>query len=264
MKKISKKLLGHKIVKKIVKLKLAFFPYLLEEPKETVDKRQKFYSQFINPKDIVFDVGANVGNRTRVFLNIGAKVLAIEPQKECYQLLEKRFKKSIEIVRMGVGEKEEMKDFFVASTNTVSSFSTEWIDSVKKGRLKDYSWEKPIKIQITTLDRLIKKYGLPKFIKIDVEGYELEVLRGLTQSVDVISFEYTVPEQIQKVKDCIEQIERYNSEIECNFSTGESMVLEFQKWQSSMEFKKFISTKEFISTGFGDIYVKNSSKNTRT
>lgn len=41
-----------------------------------------FYKQFIQPKDLVFDVGANVGSRVKLFLNIGAKVVAFEPQKE--------------------------------------------------------------------------------------------------------------------------------------------------------------------------------------
>ena len=109
---------------------------------------------------------------------------------------------------------------------------------------------------MTTLDILIEKFGVPKFIKIDVEGYELEVLKGLSHSIHLISFEYTVPEQIDKVIDCINQIEKHNSKIECNFSRGESMSLEFNKWLSSIEFKNFVSSPEFISTGFGDIYIR--------
>ena len=103
---------------------------------------------------------------------------------------------------------------------------------------------------------MIVRYGLPKFIKIDVEGYELEVLKGLTYAVDLISFEY-IPEQIHKAIDCISQIEKYNSEIECNFSKGESMEFSLKNWQSATDFKNYILSQEFSSTiGWGDIYVR--------
>ena len=214
---------------------------------------------------MVFDIGANIGNRIRPLLNIGAKVVAVEPQKECQKILKRKFGNKIKIVPMGLGESEGIKDFFVSNAHTISSFSKEWIESVKEDRFKEYTWAKPIIIQITTLDKLIEKYGLPKFIKIDVEGYELEVLKGLTCAVDMVSFEYTVPEQIQRAIDCISQIEKYNSEIECNFSKGESMEFALNNWAKPTDFKNYISTQEFISTGFGDIYVrKNWLKNTST
>jgi len=251
-----KSILGHKIVNLYRKVKFKFFPRLPEETKELIQKRQSFYKQFINPNDLVFDVGANIGNRTRPFLNIGARVVAIEPQKDCCEVLKRKFGKKIEIVPMGLGEIEEIKDFFVASAKTLSSFSSEWIEAVKETSFKDYTWAEPIKIQITTLNKLINKYGLPRFIKIDVEGYELEVLKGLTYAIDIISYEYSVPEQIQEAKDCISQIEKYNPEIECNFSIGESMQFVLKNWQSATDFKNYISTKEFISTGGGDIYVR--------
>ncbi|SJZ31941.1 FkbM family methyltransferase [Sediminibacterium ginsengisoli] len=252
MKKVLKFILGPKIVK----LLRGLTPNLQEESEEVIKARQRFYGEFIKPKDLVFDVGANLGNRIRPLLNIGARVVAVEPQKECYTILKKKFGNTIEIVPMGLGEKEETKDFFIADSHTISSFSEEWIEHVKKERFKNYTWAKPIKIKMTTLDLLIERYGLPKFIKIDVEGYELEVLKGLTYVVDMISFEYTVPEQTQKAKDCISQIAKYNPEIECNFSIGESMQFELNGWRSVTDFTNYMSTEEFIASGFGDIYIR--------
>ncbi len=40
----------------------------------------EFYSQFIRPGDLVFDIGANRGDRTEVFVQMGARVVAAEPQ----------------------------------------------------------------------------------------------------------------------------------------------------------------------------------------
>lgn len=209
--------------------------------------------------DLVFDVGANNGNRVQPLLNLGTKVVAVEPQEECYKLLKAKFGKKIEIVTMGLGEAEGVKDFYVADTSIISSFSTEWIDSVKNDRFKKNSWAPPIKVQLTTLDKLIEKYGVPRFIKIDVEGYELEVLKGLSSPIEIISFEYTVPEQVNKIIDCLSQIEKNSGKIECNYSIGESMNLTLNNWYALNDFKQLVTSKEFIDTGFGDIYVRTQS-----
>ncbi len=47
------------------------------------DKRLSFYRQFIDPDDIVFDVGANMGNRSKIFSKLGKKVVGVEPQSYC-------------------------------------------------------------------------------------------------------------------------------------------------------------------------------------
>ena len=256
MKKILKLILGNRIWNVIRNVKSGFSRNLPEESQEVISIRQNFYRIFINPNDLIFDVGANMGNRIMPLINLGAKVIAVEPQEECQRILKMKFGSSIEIVPIGLGATDEVKDFFISDSHTISSFSKDWIESVKEGRFKENTWAEPVKIQVTTLDKLIEKYGIPKFIKIDVEGYELEVLKGLTCAVDMISFEYTVPEQIERAIDCISQIEKYNSEIECNFSKGESMEFEWENWAKPIDFKNYIASQEFISTGFGDIYVR--------
>ena len=201
---------------------------------------------------------AHYGNRTQPLLNIGASVVAIEPQKKCYEYLEKKFGNAIQLVTKGLGEKEAIEDFYVASASTISSFSKDWIDAVKQERFKSYTWSAPVKIPITTLDKLIEKYGKPHFIKIDVEGYELEVLKGLTQAINWISFEYTVPEQTQKAIDCILQIQKFNPNIQCNYSIEESMEFALSSWLPADAFMQHLSTQEFMITGFGDIYIRTT------
>lgn len=55
-------------------------------------RRMAFYKQWIKPGDLVFDIGANIGNRTRVFADIGARVVAVEPLPHCYWALRWMFK----------------------------------------------------------------------------------------------------------------------------------------------------------------------------
>ena len=86
--------------------------------------------KFIKPNDLVFDVGANVGNRILPFINIGARVIAFEPQKKCRKILNKRFGKNITVVKNGVSNKIEKRTFYISNANTLSSFSKKWIDSM--------------------------------------------------------------------------------------------------------------------------------------
>ncbi|MCL4857173.1 MAG: FkbM family methyltransferase, partial [Flavobacteriales bacterium] len=161
-------------------------------------KQKKLYSQFVKPGSLCFDVGANVGNRTALFLELGANVVMVEPQKECYQALEKRFP-NLPLVKKGLGEKESTEKLYVSDVSLISSFSKSHVDMMQEDRFKGANWDKTIDIEMTTLDNLIKQYGVPDFCKIDVEGYEYDVLKGLSQPVKAMSLEYIVPENKEVV-----------------------------------------------------------------
>lgn len=226
--------------------------------RQAILKRRLFYEQFVNGGDLCFDVGANIGNRVTPLLQLGAKVIAVEPQESCYKVLRARFGTKISIVTKGLGEKEGVQKFHISDTSTISSFSEEWINSVKDARFKEHNWNKTIEVEITTLDKLISKFGIPSFIKIDVEGYELEVLKGLSQPIKMISFEYTVPELTNKIIECISQVQISNPNILCNYSTGESMQMASVKWFEVKDFFEHIRQPKFIDSGFGDIYLKEN------
>jgi len=261
MKKIIKGLLGQAVINHIRPLKIKYFPNefqkeSIKRENEALLKRRKLFSHYIKPGDLCFDVGANIGNRVEPLLNIGARVVAIEPQKSCYDILAKRFGDKITLVTKGLSNEEGIKKFFISDESTISSFSEEWINAVKNDRFKDASWNKVVEIEMTTLDKLISEFGVPAFIKIDVEGYEVEVLKGLHNAINLISFEYTVPEQMMKVIDCINYIQTTNENIECNYSVGESMELATQNWLDADKMKTYILSEAFIETRFGDVYVR--------
>ncbi len=257
VKKLIKNLLGKSITLKLRKI----LPSKMQKEaakaaNEDAKRRSNFYATFIKSDDLCFDVGANMGNRVLPLLLIGAKVVAVEPQADCYRYLKKTFGKKIDVVGKGLAEMEGVKKFYVSNTSTLSSFSREWIESVKAERFSEYTWDNEIELEITTADKLIDCFGVPSYIKIDVEGYELEVLKGLTHPIKMISFEYTVPEQTEKAIQCIDQIAKYNSNIECNYSEAETMQWSMKNWLSPEEMKNFIKSTAFLGTGFGDIYVR--------
>lgn len=253
---LKKLLQGLGLYRPLLKMKKGWEEYgnNLKE-KKNEKNRLAFYAGFLKPKDLVFDVGANVGNRVQSFLDIGCRVVAVEPQQECYEVLERKFGNTIEVVKLGLGEREEEKVMYLANESTISSLSEEWIESVKQDRFKNNSWDRQITIKLTTLDKLINQYGKPVFCKIDVEGYEYEVLKGLTQPIPNMSIEYTVPEQTNRLVQCIEYCLQLNARYTFNYATGESMKFALSESLSGEKFLQHVHTREFQASGFGDIYI---------
>lgn len=229
--------------------------------KELIRKRKAFYAQFLSSGDTYYDVGANYGNRIEPVMDMGVKVVAIEPQKECLSFLKRKYGNKIALVPYGLGEKEEEKTIYISNVHTISSFSKDWIEATQNsGRFSQYTWDKQRKVPMTTLDNLIRNYGKPRFMKIDVEGFELEVLKGLSVPVHMISFEYTVPERTEAAAACIRRLVDISGDaVMFNYSVGESMEWAMNRWISSEEMLVEIAKEAFISTGFGDIYAKSEN-----
>lgn len=217
-----------------------------------------FYSQFIHPGDLCFDVGANIGNRTELFLQLGAKVVSVEPQSACIRALRQRFGRNPNFILIpeALGSQPGKVEMYINSReNTISSFSKEWIDTVKQsGRFSGYLWNRKQVVKVNTLNHLIDKHGIPRFIKIDVEGYEYEVLKGLSKTVRGLSFEFT-PEFLGTGIKCIKHLESLG-EICLNYSLGESMQMALPEWVNSDKVIAELSKYQGDNRIFGDIYVK--------
>ena len=106
------------------------------------------------------------------------------------------------------------------------------------------------KIPVITIDKLIEEKGIHVFIKIDVEGFELEVLKGLFVPIKMISFEYAVPEQTNHAIACIKRLCSINPEIKSNYSVSDSMIYSMEKWLIADEMIRYLSSDIFIETGF--------------
>ena len=216
-------------------LKIYNFVYTISLVLFNISKRKKllkFYSQFVKKDDLCFDIGANLGSRTEVFLIQKA-------------------------VSNNVGE----EDLMISNSHTVSSMSKKWIDSLKSSDMffistSAFQWQKSVKVTVTTLDHLIKEFGRPAFCKIDVEGYEYKVLKGLSKSVGVISFEFTPTQEfIYEAVDTIKHLANIG-EVEFNYSLGASMELAIEKWIGPEEISNIL-LKLLQKTSFcGDIYAK--------
>ena len=213
-----------------------------------------FYGRFVRPQDLCFDVGANLGNRTEVLLDLGARVICVEPQPLCVQRLRKRFGNNADVViiEAALGEREGGGMLAVCEQEpTISTMSQRWRS---EGRFAGKNeWAKTVSVAVTTLDCLIAKYGKPAFCKIDVEGFEVPVLKGLSQPIPVISFEFT-REFFSDARSCIDHLLSIGPAV-FNASLGESMMLMGEKWVHPEELYGMLEA-EGDPLLWGDIYAK--------
>jgi len=250
---ISKVLKAVNLYNSVRRAKIAIAKY---SPKNIRYQKKilRFYSQLVQPGDLCFDIGANVGDITHVLLKLGATVVAVEPQEVCLRSLYKRYRKNkrVTIVGKAVGEKEGYGELAVCeSANTISTLSDKWRNAGRFSR--DYKWTKTQTVPITTLDSLISLYGQPTFCKIDVEGFEPFVLKGLSKPIHFISFEFT-REFFDDAKECINYLLSIG-EIKVNCSLGASWEFLFPWWVEPDElYNKLESTKDELLQG--DIYIK--------
>jgi FkbM family methyltransferase len=196
-----------------------------------VAKAVRFYGQFIEPGMLCFDVGANLGNRTEPFLLLGARVIAVEPQDNCAHTLMEKFgdNPNFTLVRQAVDKSSGSKEMFLSTSHTLSSMSPQWIESMQARNLfPGCRWDNKVVVQTTTLDSLIEQYGSPGFLKIDVEGFEYDVLQGLSAPVGVVSFEYT----LGVLDPAINSIRHLDSlgPVQFNYSEAETLKLVMAQW----------------------------------
>lgn len=219
------------------------------------------YKQFLSPGDLCFDIGANLGNRVRSFRKMGCEVIALEPQNSCYAALQKEFgaDTGTQLVNKAVGRTVGESEIHVSPDHVLSSLSRDYIEkTTESGRFAASCWNRTDLCEVTTLDVLIEEYGLPRFIKIDVEGYEAEVLGGLSKAVHAFSIEWT-PEVPENAIACVDHMASLG-DYEFNVSWAETMVFAKRGWRSRDAIVGLIEEFSGETFLFGDIYGRLKDK----
>lgn len=219
---------------------------------------RRFYSQFVSRGDLVFDLGAHAGNRTRAFAAMGCRVVAVEPQPDFARLLRTLFAAApnVEVIEAAVGAEAGRASLLISErTPTVTTIATAWHEA--RAREPDFShveWNRQMEIETTTLDLMIERFGPPAFVKIDVEGAEPSVLAGLSRPVRAMSFEY-LPRALDYAHVCVERLAALGA-FRYNWSRGESYRLAEERWMTAGELCAALETAT-AQRRPGDVYARH-------
>ena len=216
-------------------------------------KKTHDVTKLLNSGDLFFDIGAHLGDKSKQFLDKNLKAIMVEPLPQCVDQLKLKFKEktNIEILQKAVGKTTGNMTLEInTKMPTTSTMAKHW----KSGRFSNEKWDQKITVEMTTLDHLIKIYGEPNYIKIDVEGFELDVLLGLSKKVGIISFEFT-SEFLDKSINCLNHLGKIGYK-KYNFSIGERRKF-FSEWSNiddlMRQLKSEIQKDKLL---WGDIYCK--------
>ena len=214
----------------------------------------RLYRQFVQPGDLVFDVGAHVGDRVASFQRIGARVIAVEPQPAMVRALRLLYgrSQSVTIEALAVGREPGRARMLINVDNpTVSSISPAFVKAADGAPgWETQRWSETAEIEVTTLDALIARQGVPAFIKLDVEGFEAEALWGLSQAVPGLSFEFTTIQRDVGLA-CIERCEALGY-VRFNAALGESQAL-IGDWMSARDVARWLTGLPQTANS-GDVY----------
>ncbi len=212
---------------------------------EALDEDLAFYRRALGDSlGLVFDVGANHGDKTWAFRQMAKIVVSIEPDETCFAALRTRYgrDKSIWLENIALGDRAGVGTFFVeedgSAYNTLSEKERDWLVSTHKPNIRK------VLVPVSTLDNMIVKYGTPDFLEIDVEGGELSVFNGLSYPVPVICFEANLPRFREETLSIMERF-RPDEAIRFNLRLENDFV--FSSHQPAGEVISILSRNEEVS-----------------
>jgi FkbM family methyltransferase len=217
-------------------------------------KRRYFYSKLISKNDLCFDIGANIGTKSKLFLSLGANVIAFESQHLCVNSLEKIKKsyKKFEYNQIAVGAENKYEELHLANHIEVATLSNQFFNFYTSEKIQ---WKGKEIVAVKTLNSIIEEFGIPYYCKIDTEGFEFNILSSLSYEIPIIEFEFTEG----FFEETLRIIELFKSNtFQFNLILNENPKFYLKKWVSAEELLKIFSNipkKEL----HGNIFIKTNA-----
>ena len=213
------------------------------------------YGRLIKPGALAFDIGSHVGDRIGSFRRTGARVVALEPQPLCARVIREIYADDSEVtlIESACGPKPGSLTLHINSDNpTVTTASTDFVKAADgAGGWEGQRWDQEIEVPVTTLDALIAAHGVPDFVKIDVEGFEADVLAGLSKALPALSFEFTTIQR-DVAYQCLDRLAHLGN-YRFDLALGESQAFEIGRWVDAGEMRRTIAALPHAANS-GDVY----------
>lgn len=228
----------------------AYSRFIHAGKREQFSRERAFYARLLPANGLCFDVGANMGERSETLLSAGMRVVAFEPQASCVNQINARcgrYGDRLQICQSGLGDKPGEATLYTNVNTVVSSLRQDWDE-----------FQGSTRIPVTTLDREIVTYGRPDYCKIDVEGWELEVLKGLSQPLPLISIEYHFKRQIlDNTFACLERLSQFG-DLQLNITPAEELAFTFPDWMPLKDFLKVFPSnfENRVEYHYGDLFIR--------
>jgi FkbM family methyltransferase len=221
---------------------------VLAERNGEVDFYRRLLKQF--PKGgLIFDIGANQGYKSDIFLRLGASVVAVDPDPLNQDILIQKFlrrrfsRKSLHIEGKAVSDSQSVATMWLdAPGSAKNTLNRKWVDSLRSDSVRfghRLHFAGTRDVETTTVEALIERYGVPFFIKIDVEGHELAVLRGMKRPVKYLSFEVNLPEFVSEGRQCIDRLNEIEASGLFNYAVDCQGSLALKEWMPHRDFLAF-------------------------
>jgi FkbM family methyltransferase len=222
---------------------------MVRNTREESVRLSRFYSSLLAPDSLVFDIGANVGMYSDALEASGSHVIAVEPNPDCVRHIVLTYQgRNIETLQAAVGPKNGVANLNVSDGRDDASTLVHGDGHVK--------WDKSVPVPVLTLDSLIDHFGLPAYIKIDVEGFEAEALKGLSVLPRLLSFEfhhlYT-----QRARESLNCPLFAESRVCFNVTDESGYNFELPEWVDLTKIKE-VSETIIAKKTYRDIYVRSA------